>query len=552
MKDAFANRPTTLADYVAVLRRRKWIVIALPVVAALSAFLVSKTESSLYRATATVLVNRTNVVTAITGINDPAVGDPTRFLATQASVARAPELANRVASSARVPGVTAGRLLASSSVSPQSSADLLDVSVSWPNPDEAVKLSNTYAHEFTRYKTQLDTKRVNQALAKLRAQINELKASKSTASPDYGTLLQYQSQLETVGTLLANNTSVLQPAEGAVKVRPQPTRRALLGGVLGLVLGVALAFLAETFDRRVRSEEELEEVLDVPLIARIPTPPRRVRDVNDLVTVLEPEGIHAESFRKLKTSLEFLNLSRQARTIMLTSAVPREGKSTTTANLGVAFARSGRRVSLVDLDLRQPFLHRFFQTGIGLGVTDIVTGDETVDGALRTLALVGADESAAPSRNGRRARVAAGANVDKEVTLTLLPAGTVPPAGRTTLVDFLENDRLTSMLEEIAARSDLVLVDSPPLLSVGDALALTSKVDAVVVVLHAGVERPIVKELARQLQASRAPVLGFVLTGVVPGEAEGYPYGYAYGYGYGNEARATNAPTRRERRAGRL
>jgi Mrp family chromosome partitioning ATPase len=545
--ETFANRPTTLADYAAILRRRKWIIIALPIVAAISAYLVSATQSALYEATAKVLVNRTSVASAIANISDPAIGDPTRFLATQASVARSPALAARVAKVAHVSGVSAGSLLASSSVSPETNADILDISVSSSNPAAAVRLANAYAVGYTKYKTQLDTERVNHALAVVRDEIKTAKSSGATSSPTYTQLLQYQTELQTIGTLLSGNTSVLKPADGAVQVRPKPMRRAVLGGLLGLVLGVALAFIAEAFDRRVRSEEELEQTLHLPLLGRVPPPPRHTSDVNELVMLAEPESMEAESIRRLKTSIEFLNLDRGARTIMVTSAVPREGKSTTIANLGVAFARSGRRVALVDLDLRRPFLHRFFRTGVGLGMTDVLSGSEDVAGVLRPLAVPGgAFPGGPPSRNGRQSpSTKTSAPADVQTTLTLLPAGSVPSPGSESLSDYLENERLSFVLDELADRFELVLVDTPPLLSVGDAMALTAKVDAVVIVLHAGIQRPIVHELGRQLQSSQAPALGFVLTGVPPA---GEGYGDAYGYeAYGYEA----SRKRSERRAGR-
>jgi succinoglycan biosynthesis transport protein ExoP len=547
MTEAFANRPTTLADYVAILRRRKWIIIALPVVAAVSAYAVSRTQTPLYQATAQVLVNRTSIVSAITNVSDPTIGDPSRFLATQASVARAPELAEQVVKAAGVRGATAGGLLGNSHVAAESDADVLDVSVSWGDPNSATRLTNAYARGFTRYKTQLDTKKINDALRTLQARITALKQSGATTSSSYTTLLQYQSQLETIGTLLANNTSVLRPAAGAAQTRPRPMRTAFLGGLLGAVLGVALAFLAEALDRRVRSEEELEEALNLPLIGRVPPPPQQLRDVNALVMVAAPESIEAESIRKLKTSIEFLNLERGARTIMVTSALPKEGKSTTIANLAVAFARSGRSVALVDLDLRRPSLHRFFRTGVGVGVTDVVNGAETVTHALRSISLPSSwPRLAAPSSNGKRAR-GGPADSEEQAMLKLLSAGTVPPSGPESLVDFLENGRLSSVLKELADQFDLVLVDTPPLLAVGDALALTAKVDAVVLVLHGGVQRPVVHELARQLHSSQAPTLGFILTGISP-EGDGYVGGYGYGY----EAYSYEPPKKPERRAGRV
>ena len=546
MNEAFGNRPTTLADYVAILRRRKWIILVLPVIAAASAYAVSQTQSALYSATAEILVNRSSIVSAISGVTDPALGDPRRFLTTEASIARSPELASRVAAAGGVPGLTAGQVLGASSITPRSDADLLDISVSWDNPADAARIANAYALEFTRYKSELDTKRINDAIATLRTRIKALQAQGQTASASYSILLQQQSQLETIGTLLANNTSVLQPAAGGAKVRPRPVRSAILGGLLGAVLGLGLAFLAEALDRRVRSELEIEETLGLPLIGRVPAPPRHLRDTNGLVMLAEPAGAHAESFRKLRTSIEFLNLDGGARTIMVTSALPREGKSTTIANLAVAFARAGRTVSLVDLDLRRPFLHSFFYRGDARGISDVVGGREKLTGALRPIALPAVKSAGASSTNGSRPRTRAALDDagERRPILNLLSSGTVPPSGADAVVRLLENEQLDAVLADLASQSDLVLVDAPPLLAVDDAMVLTTKVDAIVVVLHAGIQRPLLRELARRLEASRAPTLGFILTGVTEGD------GYGYGYGYGPYS--YDVPTKAERGAERV
>jgi succinoglycan biosynthesis transport protein ExoP len=533
VREPFANRPTTVADYVVILRRRKWIILALPAIAAVSAYVVSQTQSPLYGATAQILVNRSSIVSAISGVTDPALGDPRRFLTTQASIARSPELASRVASAAGVQGLTAGEALGATSITPRTDADLLDISTSWAEPADAARIANAYAQEFTRYKTELDTQRINDALGTLRTRIKALQAQGETTSTSYSILVQEQSQLETIGTLLANNTSVLQPASGAAKIRPRPVRSGILGGLLGAVLGLGLAFLAEALDRRVRSESEIEDTLGLPLIGRVPAPPRHLRDGNGLVMLAEPASTHAESFRKLKTSIEFLNLDRGARTIMVTSALPREGKSTTIANLAVAFARAGRRVSLVDLDLRRPFLHSFFYRGTGRGIWDVVVGHDELTGTLRPIALPAVASAGLPSSNGSRRRTSTMLDDAGEASsiLNFLPSGTIPPTGADGVGPMLENKQLDAVLADLAAQSDLVLVDAPPLLAVDDAMVLTAKVDAVVVVLHIGIQRPLLSELARQLDASRAPVLGFILTGVT--EADGYGYGYGYGpYSY--------------------
>jgi Mrp family chromosome partitioning ATPase len=244
--------------------------------------------------------------------------------------------------------------------------------------------------------------------------------------------------------------------------------------------------------------------------------------------IADPAGMQAESIRKLKTSIEFLNLDRHARTFMLTSAVPREGKSTTAANLGVAFARAGRRVVLVDLDLRRPTLHSLLVTGLEPGIADVVAGKEALGRALRTVSLPAVAPRVSRNGSGRSSngRVAGG---DAASTLSVLPAG-IASAVTGTLADFLESPRLAAALDELASEFELVILDTPPLLAVGDAIALTTHVDALLLVLQAQSQRPLLRELSRQLRQSQAPTLGFVLTGIDEAEAYG---GYGYGYGYG-------------------
>jgi Mrp family chromosome partitioning ATPase/capsular polysaccharide biosynthesis protein len=540
MTEASADRPRALLDFLAVLRRRKSIVVLALILVPLAAAGVSATQRPLYQATAKVLVNRANIVSAITNVTDPSTigNDPTRFLTTQSDIARSPTLARRVVDAAGVPGITVDRLLADSSVSAATNADLLNISVSNTNRRDAIRLADAYAHEFTTFKTDLDTARINDALNTLNLRIKALAAGGvSPASPSYATLLQYQSQLETVGKLLANNTQVLNQAI-AKKIRPRTKRDVLLAGFLGVVLAVGLAFLAEAIDRRVGVEKEIEESLNLPLLARIPRPPRRLRDANELVMLVEPTSVESEAFRKLRTHIEFVNLENDVRTIMVTSAVGREGKSTTVANLGVALARAGRRVALVDLDLRRPFLDKFFRLESVPGVTDVVLKHANLLEAVRPIALTRTLQDLDPSlkrasrwrlrslSNSRPTPIVAASQSSNgrsniKGVLSLLPAGTMPSdAG-----EFVGNEGVAAIIEELRQQFDYVLVDAPPLLAVGDAMTLSTEVDGIIAVSRLRfVQRPLLHELARHLEMCRAEKLGFVLTGAEL--EEGYGYGY--------------------------
>jgi Mrp family chromosome partitioning ATPase/capsular polysaccharide biosynthesis protein len=523
MTEAFSNRPTTVADYLTILRRRKWMVVIPPVVAGVVAFFVASSQHPLYQASSSILVNRTSVVNAVVNISDPAAGDPTRFLTTQASIARSPELATRVVAAAGVAGISPGRLLSESSVHPSTTSDVLYVDVKDRSPAVATRLANAYASEFTHYKTELDTARINNALAVLKTRIDALRANGATASPAYASLVQTQGNLETIGKLLADNTSVLMPAGGAGKVSPRPKRDAGVGIAFGLVLGLALAFLAEALDRHIRTEHELERALRLPLLGRLPKPSRELQKKTDLVMLKHPASAEAEAFRKLRTSFEFINPAAAAKTIMVTSAVEQEGKSTTIANLAVALARSGRRVVLVDLDLRRPFLNRLFHTSGRPGITDVVMMQADLSDALRPIPLQ--SSFGAVARNGNRPSDLSNGRSEGGL-LHLLPAGTIAlPAG-----DLLQDARLLDVLDQVAGRFDLVLIDAPPLLAFDDAMILSAHVDAIFAITRLNrVQRPILHEFARQLHTCQANLLGYVLTGVEHSESYRYMYeAYAY------------------------
>jgi tyrosine-protein kinase len=531
VENAFNSRPKTLADYLALLGRRKWLIAVPLVLAPVVAYVLTSTQSPLYKSSAEVYVKRADIAAAVAGVTDPTLQvDPDRFLKTQASVARDPKLATRVVDRAGVPGMTAGRLLGSSAVSARSDQDLLDVSVTNENPQWAQRLTNVYADEFTKYRTELDTARVEDALQNVKDRIASLSARGiSLNSPAYVTLLQNQTQLETVGKLLADNTQLLQPAAGATKLRPQPRRNVLLGLLLGAVVGIGIAFAGEALDRRVRSEREIEEALRLPLLGRLPKPARSLRREGRIVMLAAPRSAAAEPVRKLRTNIEFMNVDQKIRTIMVTSSVQQEGKSTTSANLAVALARAGRRVALVDLDLRRPFVSRFLGIPPELGITDVVAGRIDLNDALRPVPV----PVFGVSPNGRSQRVAMpvnaqGGNGHGEIAgmLHVLTAGT-PPADAG---EFVGREEVASLLQSLGSRFDLVLVDAPPLLAVGDAMALSAHVDAMCVVVRLNVvHRGMLQELARLLDACPAAKLGYVLTGAELSD-EGYGYAYAYDY----------------------
>jgi capsular exopolysaccharide synthesis family protein len=315
-----------------------------------------------------------------------------------------------------------------------------------------------------------------------------------------------QSQWETALQSLRNANEVTQTATSATKVRPLTTRNMLMGLGLGIVIGLVLISLAEALDTRIRHSDEVSQRLGLPLLTRIPIPPRSLRKAGSLGMLDDEGGLQTEAYRKLRINLDFANLQIKARTIMVTSAAEQEGKSTTVGNLAVALARAGRRVVLVDLDLRKPFLDHFFDLTGKPGLTDVALGNVTLDQAMWSIPIPGSD-------GGPQAG-----------SLHVLPSGPMPPNP----ADLIESSVVSEILLDLAERADVVLLDSAPLLPVSDGVVLSNKVDAMLIVVRAtALKRPMLTELQRVLTACPAAKLGFVLTGSEEGE------GYGYGYGYG-------------------
>jgi capsular exopolysaccharide synthesis family protein len=284
---------------------------------------------------------------------------------------------------------------------------------------------------------------------------------------------------------------LVAPAQEASKT-DQWKRNLLLGLALGLIAGVLLAFLAEALDTRVRSAAEAVRRLNLPLLGRLPKPPRKLRRKGRLVMFADPNGPHAEPFRTLRTNLLLLNAEGDARTIMVTSAVTDEGKSTTASNLAVALARMGKRVILADLDLRRPSVGGLFGLDVRrFGVTEVLEGRVSLDSVLAPI------------------RIARGASDGGDGSLHVLPAGSIPA----NVGEFFASSRLSTLLTTLTAQADIVLIDGPPVLGTGDGVTLAAEVEALVVVARVDeTRRAMLDEVRDVLAMCKAEKLGVIVT----------------------------------------
>jgi capsular exopolysaccharide synthesis family protein len=295
-------------------------------------------------------------------------------------------------------------------------------------------------------------------------------------------------------------------------VSPTPKRDGLVALFVGLILGVGLAFLREYLDDTIKSKEDVEAALGALTVLSIVPRVEDWRDpsTTELVSIDQPKSSAAEAYRTLRTSVQFVGLERQMKLIQVTSPAAAEGKTTTLANLGVALARAGKRVVMADCDLRRPRVESFFGLANDVGFTNVVVGDISLADAVQ--------------------------HVPNEPRLAILPAGPPPPNPS----ELLSTRRASEMLRLLGEEADYVLVDSPPVLPVTDAIVIAGIVDATIMVVTANSTTKRQSQRALELlEQIDAPMIGAVLNGVEHGDrGYGYAYGYSYGY-YGAERNAS-------------
>ena len=338
-----------------------------------------------------------------------------------------------------------------------------------------------------------------------------------------------------------------------------PRTSATLGALLGMILGVVFAFVAETLDTSIGTIQDVEEFLGVSVVGIIPqvdvddmkeAMERSGLDADDpelverrmrLAAHFEPQSTIAESYRGLRTNIQFATLDKGAKLISVTSASHQEGKSTTTANLAMTLAQAGNRVLLVDGDLRRPTIARIFGLDREPGLTDVILGNYTWKEVVRTVTdiMVGGlgmeDIMMTPGMDN----------------LNIITSGLIPPNP----AEIIDSRRMNDFLTEVKEAYDVVLVDSPPTLQATDATIIGTRVDGVIMVYRIGqVSRSALQRAKLQLDAVNVPVLGIVINGLRAEVSEDFRdlryYSY-YSYGSQDEDQSTNPIIRTYQRSKR-
>lgn len=288
-----------------------------------------------------------------------------------------------------------------------------------------------------------------------------------------------------------------------------------LGALIGLAVGIGVAVLRTVLDVRVRTPRDLEQVTDRPLIGAIAFDPKAKE--RPLIVHADPLSPRAESFRALRTNLQFLDMDGRS-SFVVTSSVPAEGKSTTAINLAIALADAGKRVALLDADLRKPKVADYLGIEGGAGLTDVLIGRARLGDVMLPW--------------GHR-------------SLYVLPSGRIPPNPS----ELLGSPQMRTLLDVLERDFDVVLCDAPPILPVTDGAILAKATSGAILIVAAGrATRHQVSGAVEALSTVGAQIAGIVLSMVPTRGPDAYYYGAAYGYGYGYTAKPPRS--RRGRRAG--
>jgi polysaccharide biosynthesis transport protein len=357
-------------------------------------------------------------------------------------------------------------------------------------------------------------------LSKLEVEYKPLQRAAEQNTKMYGLIASRQKEIDITGPMKTNNVRVLERAvvPGA-PVRPKPVQNLLLGLLVGLGTGIALAFAIEALDNTLKTQADVEQTLGVPVLGLVPVigaaaggeaaqAGDNVRE-RDLGVFLDPKSIAAECCRSIRTNILFMSPDRPTRTIVVTSPSPQEGKTTTAINLGVTMAEAGGRVLIVDTDMRRPRLHRSFGVPNQTGISSVIVGKVTLEEAIKRTDVPNLD---------------------------VLPCGPVPPNPS----ELLHTERFSAVLADCARLYDRIILDSPPTSAVTDPAVLGNLADGVVLVVKAGeTTRDSATHARRQLMTAKARLLGVVVNAIdFSNPAYGYDYYYRnyyrYGYTYGN------------------
>lgn len=514
-----------LRAYLRPVWRRKWIILAIVVVAAAATYIISSRQPKTYAASTKLYIETADPTENLTSSGSQL--PPTSLsLADVAQLVVDQHVTNAVARQLGVPVSSAGTVTAT----PATGSDFVTVTATSHSPVLAARLANAYAAAF------LQSRGASVSAEALRDEhsAQTTLASLPTNSKDLTEVSQRGTVLEQIETY---QQIALNPSAGALQIdpamaptvpaSPKPLRNAIFGAVVGLVLGLIAAFCIELLDRRLARVATVESIFGRPVLAVLP----HVADATPIVEgrpIVPPQFV--EELRSLTVMLGLDGNSGPPRTIIVTSTLPREGKSTVTRDLALVYAELGSRVLVIDGDLRRPSMERLFGLEADQqGLVQILRGEASLSEAALTAVSTLQDVQA--SSNGNGSASANGHAPQPHGSVDVLAHG---ERLENPLV-LLSSERMGALLAEASRRYDTVLLDTPPVLTVADSVPLLEVVDSVLLVARLG---QTTRHAADRFNELLGRLSNVTFSGVIANDRraefddDGYGSYGRYGYGY--------------------
>jgi len=557
-----SNEGLSLGSYFGVIARWKWLILAITVVVGAAGGAYTWTRTPMYAASAQLLyVQQLGIASALgqdqvdQTLQQADIGSVPAVVSSAVVGAQAAQLLNGKNMSAGYSTNVA--LTTDTSTSGYSS--VVSIGATSSDPRTAALAANAYAAAFVAWRRDSERARVNQEIIAVQSQLATYATTTQKASADYATLQQNLLNLQLSQKSVTGDFSVISPASPpSTPFSPRKTRTLLIAIVLGLVLGCGLAFLLEQLDTRVRDEDQVTDLLGLSVLGHLPPLARGAGEGGVVQMLINPFGLMAEAVRVLRGNLDFMGVDGEVRSLLISSSVQGEGKSMTACNLAASMALAGKRVVLVDADLRRPRIHDYLGIANNAGLSSVIAhraelADALVSVTLDKVPAPGDDGRSAPGVRVRDAAVrvfsAAGsepgfdtsagralshdvfagrdavwpASADDDPVLRVLPSGPLPPNPG----EMVASRRFAEIIDELCADADLVLIDTPAMLSVGDTAPMAAKADALVFVVNTTlVRRPLLERAHAQLAKLPCRKLGLII--ISNKRAHGPYYGYHY------------------------
>lgn len=523
--------PGTIHDYLRPILLRKWWILAAVVLATAATYARSASQPEQFSAGASLYLQTQMTNSSLSTASTMPPTDRNASNQAQLVTAR-PVLeaaAKRIGGGATYETVAGGVSAAASDGS-----DFIRVTGTSSDPTLAARLANATAREFVRSRASRLRANTQEAIATTRAELDALPADLARDDPRFSRQQALANRLAQLRDLIALPTNDIQITSFASPPTspsaPRPLRDALFAFVLALVAALGLAFALDRFDRRIRTVDAAVDSFGMPLLAVIPQMDEPARTDEGRAALSQASR---EAYRGLLTNLRLASLERPMSTIMVTSAVAGEGKTTTVRNMAIAYREWGLRVAVVEMDLRRPSLASMFGVAPEGGLLDLLSGERTFEESFVQVPVKADGLNVLARIESRRAIPALhGHDVDEHITLRTLEEGVflLAAGGRPANPEaILATQQVQHVLDQLAEEFDVVLLDTAPLLAVTDAVPLARLADGVVVVTRLG---STTTDHAAQLNEQLARIPGANVAGLVANGRDGRAGGRYGAYGY--------------------